>query len=601
MTRKSIVKCIALLSLFLSSACLFAQSQQLINYQGKLILDGSPADSALDITFTIYDAESGGMNMWSEQQTVTVVNGIFNVHLGRQVSFPGDLFKGMGDRFLAVQLANDVELMSRFQLTSVAYAIKSTRADTANVALRAGAGHSLDAVDGTPVDVVFVNENGDVGIGTINPTEKLDIAGRIKVTTVDDIGSVNNSTKILVHDSDGVVKSKAVFDLALQGVKGDKGNTGEQGIQGLKGDTGEQGIQGLQGDTGEQGIQGLKGDTGEQGIQGLQGDTGEQGIQGLKGDTGEQGIQGLKGDTGEQGIQGLKGDTGEQGIQGLKGDTGEQGIQGLKGDIGEQGIQGLKGDTGEQGIQGLKGDTGEQGIQGLKGDTGEQGIQGLKGDTGEQGIQGLKGDTGPQGIQGLKGDKGDIGPQGVQGIKGDKGDIGPQGVQGLKGDKGDRGLQGIPGPIGGSNGQLIYNNNGVAAGTDISVRVDEKNNINLGIGSLEDENASVVLYGALNVVGAFFHRGELILQKSLFEPNYQLESIKEHAEFMRQNKYLKGIPNAKIDENGNEIVEVGAHRKGVVEELEKAHIYIEQLHKRLEAQENQLASLRQQMEEFNAR
>ena len=34
-------------------------------------------------------------------------------------------------------------------------------------------------------------------------------------------------------------------------------------------------------------------------------------------------------------------------------------------------------------------------------------------------------------------------------------------------------------------------------------------------------------------------------------------------------------------ENGDEIVEVGAHRKGIVEELEKAHIYISQLEKRI--------------------
>ncbi len=32
-----------------------------------------------------------------------------------------------------------------------------------------------------------------------------------------------------------------------------------------------------------------------------------------------------------------------------------------------------------------------------------------------------------------------------------------------------------------------------------------------------------------------------------------------------------------VDGNGREIVEVGAHRKGIVEELEKAHIYIDQV------------------------
>jgi hypothetical protein len=34
-----------------------------------------------------------------------------------------------------------------------------------------------------------------------------------------------------------------------------------------------------------------------------------------------------------------------------------------------------------------------------------------------------------------------------------------------------------------------------------------------------------------------------------------------------------------VGDDGQEIIEVGAHQRGIVEELEKAHIYIEQLNK----------------------
>ncbi len=60
---------------------------------------------------------------------------------------------------------------------------------------------------------------------------------------------------------------------------------------------------------------------------------------------------------------------------------------------------------------------------------------------------------------------------------------------------------------------------------------------------------------------------------------------------MWSNKHLKAVPRTKVDENGMELVEVGAHRRGIVEELEKAHIYIERLHQRLNALEKKLASL----------
>ena len=39
----------------------------------------------------------------------------------------------------------------------------------------AGDGHSLDAADGNPVDVVFVDNDGNVGVGTTTPTAKIDV------------------------------------------------------------------------------------------------------------------------------------------------------------------------------------------------------------------------------------------------------------------------------------------------------------------------------------------------------------------------------------------------------------------------------------------
>ncbi len=87
--------------------------------------------------------------------------------------------------------------------------------------------------------------------------------------------------------------------------------------------------------------------------------------------------------------------------------------------------------------------------------------------------------------------------------------------------------------------------------------------------------------GTLDVNGSIYQRGVYLHADYVFELGYELESIEQHSEFMWQHKHLKAIPKAKLDENGQEIIEVGAHRRGIVEELEKAHIYIEQLHKRI--------------------
>ena len=108
---------------------------------------------------------------------------------------------------------------------------------------------------------------------------------------------------------------------------------------------------------------------------------------------------------------------------------------------------------------------------------------------------------------------------------------------------------------------------------------------NVGIGTTTPQ-------GKLDVDGSIFQRGSSLHADYVFESDYELESIKEHAEFMWKNKHLKAIPKAKVDEDGKEIVEVGSHRKGIVEELEKAHIYISQLHQQSKTMEDDIREVK---------
>lgn len=96
----------------------------------------------------------------------------------------------------------------------------------------------------------------------------------------------------------------------------------------------------------------------------------------------------------------------------------------------------------------------------------------------------------------------------------------------------------------------------------------------MGIGTLTPN-------GALDVNGSIYQRGGVLHADYVFEDDYELESIQEHSDYMWRNKHLPAIPKAKFDDAGNEIVEVGSHRRGIVEELEKAHIYIAQLEERI--------------------
>jgi hypothetical protein len=107
---------------------------------------------------------------------------------------------------------------------------------------------------------------------------------------------------------------------------------------------------------------------------------------------------------------------------------------------------------------------------------------------------------------------------------------------------------------------------------------------NIGIGTTNPR-------GKLDVNGPIYQRGSELHADYVFEQGYKLESIDEHSEFMWKEKHLPAIPKAMTDDNGQEIVEVGSHRKGIVEELEKAHIYIEQLNKKNKELEKRLVKL----------
>lgn len=134
-----------------------------MNYQGKIMdNDGNPVNQQLPIEFTIYDAAGGGTNLWSEiHEDVEIVDGIFNVLLGSVNDFPEGMFENPG-LYLGINVNNDGEMSPRNMLSSVPFAIKSN-----------GAGDNDWTIDGDDI----YHENGYVGVGTNDPSVKLDVAG----------------------------------------------------------------------------------------------------------------------------------------------------------------------------------------------------------------------------------------------------------------------------------------------------------------------------------------------------------------------------------------------------------------------------------------
>ena len=96
-----------------------------LNFQGILLDDdgGTVRDSTYDITFRIFDAASGGAELWSETQTLPTENGLFNTFLGKDTPVPGSVFDEP-TRWLEIELVGVGAYSPRNPIGSVAYAYR---------------------------------------------------------------------------------------------------------------------------------------------------------------------------------------------------------------------------------------------------------------------------------------------------------------------------------------------------------------------------------------------------------------------------------------------------------------------------------------------
>lgn len=176
----------------------WAQAPRTLSYQGVLHdgTGGAVPNGSYNLIFKIYNI--GGTELWNsgtQTQSVNVEGGIFSVVL-RDIGLPFD-----EPYWLGVAMAGQSEFNPRMELTTSPYSFSSKVAESAddvawdnisgmpvgfsdgidNVGDGVGDGHSLDAADGDPVDAVYVDNEGRVGIGTATPEYQLDVAETVKM------------------------------------------------------------------------------------------------------------------------------------------------------------------------------------------------------------------------------------------------------------------------------------------------------------------------------------------------------------------------------------------------------------------------------------
>ena len=122
-----------------------------------------------------------------------------------------------------------------------------------------------------------------------------------------------------------------------------------------------------------------------------------------------------------------------------------------------------------------------------------------------------------------------------------------------------------------SDGDFVLRRDGVGGNVPLRVGSTANNNL-LQVGEVASDNVHV--NGNITATGT-------ITPDYVFEPEYELESIEDHAAYMWKEKHLPAVEAAKTDGQGRGLVNLVNRSQQLLEELEKAHIYIEQLNKKI--------------------
>ncbi len=176
--------------------------------QGNLISDGNH-----QLSLKLFEAATGGNPIFTETQTVPVVNGIFNAIIGSVTLLPPSL---AFDRayFLGVNVDGGTELSPRTPLTAVPYAIRAASADVAQ-ALSPTASGAVRSV------------NGQAGELTIQGAGGTTVTNNGAAFTISSTGSggtgiqgvQNTDGTIAVQDPSGPVATIGIADGAVSARK----------------------------------------------------------------------------------------------------------------------------------------------------------------------------------------------------------------------------------------------------------------------------------------------------------------------------------------------------------------------------------------------
>jgi hypothetical protein len=197
---KTFLKAVALVLAAAAVPALAVVMPMRIPFQGKLVdpATNNPKNGAFSMVFKLYDAPTGGNTLFTETQTVTVVNGQFTAQIGTITYLNADVLAGTS-AYLGITVGADAEMAPRQPLSMSPYAYTAVQlASDKSIRINSGTTYSTFTALGNltlPYGVV----GGTATFATVNSTG----VGTFSITTSSGISMGDGSLKISAS-ADGI-------------------------------------------------------------------------------------------------------------------------------------------------------------------------------------------------------------------------------------------------------------------------------------------------------------------------------------------------------------------------------------------------------------
>ncbi len=154
----------------------------LINHQGRLTENGTPVpDGSYAITVRIFDQEIGGLELYSETHTASVVDGLYNMSIGSVTPLSTDVLtcdpatSGICPRYLEIQIASDPPMTPRTRLVAGPFS---------------GVANRLQGDIETQPDAIVFSNGAQISAESIIPASNKSDQSSVEVTKVQSPGFV---------------------------------------------------------------------------------------------------------------------------------------------------------------------------------------------------------------------------------------------------------------------------------------------------------------------------------------------------------------------------------------------------------------------------